>query len=313
MAARRKLALVNSRTHGAYVGPNEPRILETSIEGTKWQQNERKSGCLAELPEPNSTYIFLLPLRLVMADQNTDNSTSASPPAQPAASTSTTPQANAQPAAAAPAASQADMVALVQALARMQNGTQIDPAFSQNPAVQQLVQLVKSGKISHQQLLQVTTAFVLYFLSLIVCVFLFLVRKIWTKGTHSWCIYQRRNIVLNIDTYADCNSGTSALISGSSICLCSMQAPATPTSAAVQPSTAYKSAEAATSGPTLTNYNPGDHYPAISQTLNTTNPGAVQWPATRPTLSGGLASGRMSGMRMGGLFFLQNFLKDPKN
>ncbi|XP_006456779.1 hypothetical protein AGABI2DRAFT_78470 [Agaricus bisporus var. bisporus H97] len=74
-----------------------------------------------------------------------------------------------------------------------------------------------------------------------------------------------------------------------------MQAPATPTSAAVQPSTAYKSAEAATSGPTLTNYNPGDHYPAISQTLNTTNPGAVQWPATRPTLSGGLASGRMSG------------------
>jgi hypothetical protein len=51
------------------------------------------------------------------------------------------------------------MVALVQALARMQNGTQIDPALSQNPAVQQLIQLVKSGKISHQQLLQVPRAF----------------------------------------------------------------------------------------------------------------------------------------------------------
>jgi hypothetical protein len=89
-----------------------------------------------------------------------DNSTSASPPAQAAASTSTTPQANAQTTTPAPAASQADMVALVQALARMQNGTQIDPALSQNPAVQQLIQLVKSGKISHQQLLQVPRAFV---------------------------------------------------------------------------------------------------------------------------------------------------------
>ncbi|CAA7260128.1 unnamed protein product [Cyclocybe aegerita] len=38
-----------------------------------------------------------------------------------------------------------------------------------------------------------------------------------------------------------------------------------------------------------------DFYPAISQTLNTTNPGPVQWPQTRPTLTGGVAAGRMSG------------------
>lgn len=77
-----------------------------------------------------------------------------------------------------------------------------------------------------------------------------------------------------------------------------MQTPATPTatSTTVQPSAAYKSVEAAASGPTLINANPGDHYPAISQTLNTTNPGPVPWQATRPTLTGGLASGRMSGM-----------------
>jgi len=68
----------------------------------------------------------------------------------------------------------------------------------------------------------------------------------------------------------------------------------TPTT--VHPPTAYKSVEAAASGPTLVNANPGDHYPAISQTLNVTNPGAVSWMAARPTLSGGLASGRTSGM-----------------
>lgn len=71
-------------------------------------------------------------------------------------------------------------------------------------------------------------------------------------------------------------------------------AAATPTTG-VHPSTAYKSVEAAASGPTLVNANPGDGYPPISQVLNTTNPGAVQWQTTRPTLTGGLASGRMTG------------------
>ncbi len=39
-----------------------------------------------------------------------------------------------------------------------------------------------------------------------------------------------------------------------------------------------------------------DFYPGISSTLNTTNPGPVPWPQTRPTLTGGIVGGRMSGM-----------------
>jgi hypothetical protein len=38
-----------------------------------------------------------------------------------------------------------------------------------------------------------------------------------------------------------------------------------------------------------------DFYPTINSTLNTTNPGPVQWTQTRPTLTGGIAGGRMSG------------------
>ncbi|KAH9482495.1 Transcription initiation factor TFIID subunit 12 [Psilocybe cubensis] len=40
---------------------------------------------------------------------------------------------------------------------------------------------------------------------------------------------------------------------------------------------------------------PADFYPTISTTLNTTNPGPVPWAQTRPTLTGGIAAGRMSG------------------
>ncbi|KAG6845423.1 hypothetical protein H0H87_009330 [Tephrocybe sp. NHM501043] len=47
--------------------------------------------------------------------------------------------------------------------------------------------------------------------------------------------------------------------------------------------------------PSLGSTNPADYYPAISQTLNVTNPGAVQWAQTRPTLTGGIPSGRVSG------------------
>ncbi|KAH0587961.1 hypothetical protein H2248_006706 [Termitomyces sp. 'cryptogamus'] len=47
--------------------------------------------------------------------------------------------------------------------------------------------------------------------------------------------------------------------------------------------------------PSLGSTNPADYYPAISQTLNVTNPGAVQWTQTRPTLTGGIPSGRISG------------------
>ncbi|KAF8969339.1 transcription initiation factor TFIID subunit A-domain-containing protein [Flammula alnicola] len=38
-----------------------------------------------------------------------------------------------------------------------------------------------------------------------------------------------------------------------------------------------------------------EFYPTINSTLNTTNPGPVQWSQTRPTLTGGIVGGRMSG------------------
>ncbi|KDR84034.1 hypothetical protein GALMADRAFT_236628 [Galerina marginata CBS 339.88] len=38
-----------------------------------------------------------------------------------------------------------------------------------------------------------------------------------------------------------------------------------------------------------------EFYPTINSTLNTTNPGPVQWAQTRPTLTGGVVGGRMSG------------------
>ncbi|TFK25953.1 hypothetical protein FA15DRAFT_638456 [Coprinopsis marcescibilis] len=44
----------------------------------------------------------------------------------------------------------------------------------------------------------------------------------------------------------------------------------------------------------ISQVNPGEHYPPINQTINYTNPGPVSWTATRPTLTGGLAAGRIS-------------------
>lgn len=103
-----------------------------------------------------------------MAEQNASaNPPPSSTPAQPiqqqaTASSSTTTPANAAAAASAAQAQPAlnnEMLAIVQALVRMQNGGQIDPALSQNAAVQHLYQLVKSGKLNQQQLLQVRTSY----------------------------------------------------------------------------------------------------------------------------------------------------------
>jgi len=51
------------------------------------------------------------------------------------------------------------MLAIVQALTKIQNGAQPDPALSQNATIQNLYTLVKSGKLNQQQLLQVLAAF----------------------------------------------------------------------------------------------------------------------------------------------------------
>lgn len=58
---------------------------------------------------------------------------------------------------------------------------------------------------------------------------------------------------------------------------------------------ALKGGETGSPGPNLGSSNPADFYPVISQTLSSTNPGPVQWTQTRPTLTGGIPSGRMSG------------------
>lgn len=49
------------------------------------------------------------------------------------------------------------------------------------------------------------------------------------------------------------------------------------------------------------NVNPGDNYPPTNTTLNYTNPGPVSWTTTRPSLTGGLAAGRVSGVWPDGL------------
>jgi transcription initiation factor TFIID subunit 12 len=43
-----------------------------------------------------------------------------------------------------------------------------------------------------------------------------------------------------------------------------------------------------------------DFYPGINSTLSTSNPGPVQWPQSRPTLTGGSIAGRMSGLSFEG-------------
>ncbi|KAG9316746.1 transcription initiation factor TFIID subunit A-domain-containing protein [Chiua virens] len=70
--------------------------------------------------------------------------------------------------------------------------------------------------------------------------------------------------------------------------------PATTTATATAATSALRSA--ASPAPVLTSM-PGDGYP-ISQTLNTTNPGPVQWATAqqgRATLTGGITGGRVSG------------------
>ncbi|KAG6850635.1 hypothetical protein H0H93_010827 [Arthromyces matolae] len=74
---------------------------------------------------------------------------------------------------------------------------------------------------------------------------------------------------------------------------------ASPAAAVPKPPTpsnaAFKTGHDVSQPPSLGSTNPADYYPPISQTLNVTNPGAVQWAQTRPTLSGGIPSGRISG------------------
>jgi len=67
-------------------------------------------------------------------------------------------------------------------------------------------------------------------------------------------------------------------------------------SAAALTSTAAAKPSGTESGTTYaTLASAGELYPTFNHTLATTNPGAVQWPQTRPTLTGGVVGGRLSG------------------
>jgi transcription initiation factor TFIID subunit 12 len=73
------------------------------------------------------------------------------------------------------------------------------------------------------------------------------------------------------------------------------KATASSTAATATPANTHKpSPDTASSDFMLTSAKPSSDY-WTSQTLSTTNPGPVQWPQTRPTLTGGIAGGRMSG------------------
>ncbi|KAG1890042.1 transcription initiation factor TFIID subunit A-domain-containing protein [Suillus subluteus] len=92
------------------------------------------------------------------------------------------------------------------------------------------------------------------------------------------------------EKHKSATSAASGSVTGTSTANGSTKTGATATTA-----TAFKSGSPA---PVLTS-TPGDGYP-ISQTLNTTNPGPVQWAAAqqgRPTLTGGMTSGRVPLLR----------------
>ncbi|KAG2107725.1 transcription initiation factor TFIID subunit A-domain-containing protein [Suillus discolor] len=97
---------------------------------------------------------------------------------------------------------------------------------------------------------------------------------------------------LGLKDYAEKHKSTTSAASGSGAGASTANG-GTKTGTPATTATAFKSGSPA---PLLTS-TPGDGYP-ISQTLNTTNPGPVQWAAAqqgRPTLTGGMTSGRVSG------------------
>ncbi|KAG1820744.1 hypothetical protein EV424DRAFT_1472464 [Suillus variegatus] len=105
-------------------------------------------------------------------------------------------------------------------------------------------------------------------------------------------IQQVRRLLNQLKDYAEKHKSATSAASGN-VAGTSTANGGTKTGATATTATAFKSGSPA---PLLTS-TPGDGYP-ISQTLNTTNPGPVQWAAAqqgRPTLTGGMTSGRVSG------------------
>ncbi|KAF8914253.1 transcription initiation factor TFIID subunit A-domain-containing protein [Gymnopilus junonius] len=108
--------------------------------------------------------------------------------------------------------------------------------------------------------------------------------------------------IIQLKEFADTHKGPPASPSGSSSAAGTSAAASSAAATALkaitpQPSiqAAIKTGTADAALPTLTAASSHEFYPTINSTLTTTNPGPVQWPSTRPTLTGGLAAGRLSG------------------
>ncbi|KAF8204654.1 transcription initiation factor TFIID subunit A-domain-containing protein [Pholiota molesta] len=106
--------------------------------------------------------------------------------------------------------------------------------------------------------------------------------------------------IIQLKEFADTHkaqgpSPLSATMAGTSSMANTMKA-TTPTIPQTQPAGMQSAIKAGSSDslPTLAATSV-DFYPTINNTLNTTNPGPVQWAQTRPTLTGGIVGGRMSG------------------
>ncbi|ESK95135.1 transcription initiation factor tfiid subunit 12 [Moniliophthora roreri MCA 2997] len=100
--------------------------------------------------------------------------------------------------------------------------------------------------------------------------------------------------ILQLKAFADKHKGGG--LTGAQPAAGPSRAPGTSTPAPTPVNPAFKSS-AQDSAPTLASLtsSPSDQAYPISATLGTTNPGAVQWPAARPTLSGGYTAGRLVG------------------
>ncbi|KAF8076730.1 transcription initiation factor TFIID subunit A-domain-containing protein [Lyophyllum atratum] len=96
-------------------------------------------------------------------------------------------------------------------------------------------------------------------------------------------------ILQQLKQFADKHKAVQPATPGNGAIKVSLFLPPTPSNPA------FKTGHEVSQPPSLGTTNPADYYPAISQTLSVNNPGAVQWAQTRPTLTGGIPSGRVSG------------------
>ncbi|PFH49238.1 hypothetical protein AMATHDRAFT_148081 [Amanita thiersii Skay4041] len=176
--------------------------------------------------------------------------------------TSATSSTNSQ--SAADAAGAADIVGVLGNLLKNQTGEPVSNEKVAQLLLANMANLVRQGKLTQAQIMQLKQF----------------------ADKHKVPVTQNQTPVAS--TSAAKVSNTSLVPSTATTTTAAAATPATP-------HTGFKTGfEAGSSDPTLASKST-EFWPPISQTLSTTNPGPVQWTQTRPTLTGGIPSGRMSG------------------